>query len=161
MLPVLYNNHYQIVQNRDHLLILVEMIHDARIIRIGGKRLPASVPQWMGDSIARWDGDTLVVETTNFNAQQSFRGSTPAMQVTERFTRTAPDTILYRFTVQDPAAFTRPFSGEVPLYRTSEAIYEYACHEGNYAMPGILAGAREAEKNGTVSQPAPIRGEEE
>jgi len=154
MLPVLYNNHYQIVQNRDHVMILVEMIHDARIIRLGGKRLPAGIQHWMGDSVGHWEGDTLVVETTNFNTQQNFRGSTPAMKVTEHFTRTGPDTILYRFTVADPAAFTRSFTGEVPLYRTPEAIYEYACHEGNYALPGILAGAREAEKNGTAQAPA-------
>jgi len=96
----------------------------------------------MGDSIGRWDGDTLVVETTNFNEQQSFRGSSPSMRVTERFTRTAPDTILYRFTVNDPAAFTQPFSGEIPFYLAQEPIYEYACHEGNYAVPGILQGGR-------------------
>jgi hypothetical protein len=155
MLPVLYNNHYQIVQNKDHVVILVEMVHDARIIRLGGKHLPASVPKWMGDSVGRWEGDTLVVETTNFNAQQSFRGSTPSMKVTERFTPTGPGSLLYRFTVEDPAAFTRPFTGEVPVYSTSDTIYEYACHEGNYAMPGILGGAREAEKNGTAPPPAP------
>jgi hypothetical protein len=154
MLPVLYNNHYQIVQNRDHVMIMVEMIHDARIIRLGGRRLPASLQRWMGDSVGRWDGDTLVVETTNFNEQQSFRGSTSAMKVTERFTRTGADIILYRFTVADPDAFTNDFTGEVPLYRTRDTIYEYACHEGNYAMPGILAGAREAEKNGTAVPPA-------
>ena len=159
MLPVLYNNHYQIVQERDHVMILVEMIHDARIVRLNGKPLPKSVPKWMGDSVGRWEGDTLVVETTNFNEQQNFRGSTPTMKVTERFTRTGPDTILYRFTVEDPAAFTRPFSGELPLNRTPEAIYEYACHEGNYAMPGILAGAREAERNGTAPPPGPATDE--
>ena len=140
MLPVLYNNHYQIVQTKDHVLIQVEMVHDARVVRMGGKH--SGVRKWMGDSIGRWDGDTLVVDTTNFNEQQSFRGSTPTMKVTERFTRTAPDTILYRFTVDDPAAFTRTFTGEMPFYLTNEPIYEYACHEGNYALPGILQGGR-------------------
>jgi hypothetical protein len=142
MLPVLYNNHYQIVQTKGAVMIQVEMVHDARVVRMNGKRAPASIQKWMGDSIGRWDGDTLVVETTNFNEQQSFRGSTPTMKVTERFTRTGPDTILYRFTVDDPTAFTKTFTGEVPFYLTNEPIYEYACHEGNYALPGILAGGR-------------------
>lgn len=142
MLPVLYNNHYQIVQTQDAVLIQVEMVHDARVVRMGGKHNSPAIGKWMGDSIGRWDGDTLVVETTNFNEQQSFRGSTPTMTVTERFTRTGRDTILYRFTVDDPAAFTRSFTGEMPFYLTNEPIYEYACHEGNYALPGILAGGR-------------------
>ena len=142
MLPVLYNNHYQIVQTRDAILIHVEMVHDARIVRMGGKHNNPAIKKWMGDSIGRWEGDTLVVETTNFNEQQSFRGSTPQMKVTERFTRIGPDTMLYRFTVDDPAAFTRSFTGEMPFYLTNEPIYEYACHEGNYALPGILAGGR-------------------
>jgi hypothetical protein len=146
MLPVLYNNHYQIVQTKDAVLIQVEMVHDARIVRMGGKHGSAAVKKWMGDSIGRWDGDTLVVETTNFNEQQSFRGSTPTMKVTERFTRTGPETILYRFTVDDPAAFAKPFTGEMPFYLTNEPIYEYACHEGNYALPGILAGGRVNDK---------------
>jgi hypothetical protein len=144
MLPVLYNNHYQIVQTKDAVMIQVEMVHDARVVRMAGKH--SGVRKWMGDSIGRWDGDTLVVETTNFNEQQSFRGSTPTMKVTERFSRTAPDTILYRFTVDDPAAFTRSFTGEIPFYLTNEPIYEYACHEGNYALPGILNGGRVNDK---------------
>jgi hypothetical protein len=144
MLPVLYNNHYQIVQTPDHVLIQVEMVHDARIVRIGGKH--TGLRKWMGDSVGRWDGDALVVETTNFNPQQSFRGSTPTMKVTERFQRVAPDTIVYRFTVDDPNAFTQSFTGEMPFYLTNEAIYEYACHEGNYALPGILQGGRVNDK---------------
>jgi hypothetical protein len=151
MLPVLYNNHYQIVQAGDTLTILVEMVHDARIVRIDGRHLPPSIRKWMGDSIGRWEGDTLVVETTNFTDQESFRGATRDMKVTERFTRVAPDTIRYRFTIEDPAAFTQSWSGEVPFHRTDERIYEYACHEGNYALMGVLAGAREAEKNGTAA----------
>jgi hypothetical protein len=144
MLPVLYNNHYQIVQTKDNVMIQVEMVHDARVVRMGGKH--SGVRKWMGDSIGRWDGDTLVVETTNFNEQQTFRGSTPTMKVTERFTRVAPDTIVYRFTVDDPKAFTKPFTGEMPFYLTNELIYEYGCHEGNYALPGILQGGRVNDK---------------
>jgi hypothetical protein len=147
MLPVLYNNHQQIVQTKDTIVILVEMVHDARIVRMSDKHLPASMRKWMGDSIGRWEGDTLVVETTNFTDKESYRGSSEHKKVTERFTRIAPDTMLYKFTVEDPA-FTQPFTGEVPFYLTDDNIYEYACHEGNYALPGILAGAREAEKAG-------------
>lgn len=146
MLPVLYNNHYQIVQNRDTVAILVEMVHDARIIRIGGQHAPPTIRKWMGDSIGRWEADTLVVETTNFTEKESFRGSTTHLKITERFTRVAPDKINYRFTVDDAGAFTQPWTAEYPFYATNEPIYEYACHEGNYALPGILAGAREDEK---------------
>jgi hypothetical protein len=146
MLPVLYNNHYQIVQNRDHVVILVEMVHDARIIRLGGKHPPPSVRRYMGDSIGRWEGDTLVVETTNFTDRETFRGATENLKVVERLTRVGPATINYRFTIEDPAAFTRSWSGEIPLNADNDKIYEYACHEGNYALPGILAGAREEEK---------------
>jgi len=160
MLPVLYNNHYQIVQNKDTVVILVEMVHDARVVRIGGKHVPTSVRKWMGDSIGRWEGDTLVVETTNFTPQQTFRGSTENVKVTERFTLAGPGLIHYRFTVEDPAAFTSAFTGELPMYRTDEQIYEYACHEGNYALPGILAGAREQEKSGKPAAAGPARDEE-
>ena len=161
MLPVLYNNHYQIVQNKDTVVILVEMIHDARVVRLRGSHVPSSVRKWMGDSIGRWEGDTLMVETTNFTSQQNFRGSTENVKVTERFTPAGPGIIHYSFTVEDPVAFTRSFTGEVPLYRTNEQIYEYACHEGNYAMPGILAGAREQEKNGTAPTGGPPARDEE
>jgi hypothetical protein len=146
MLPVLYNNNYQIVQNRDTVVILVEMVHDARIVRLGGQHVPSHVRKLMGDSIGRWEGDTLVVETTNFTDKESFRGATKDVKVTERFRRVGPDTIEYRFTVEDPKAFTQAFSGEIAMHRTDELMYEYACHEGNYALPGILAGAREQEK---------------
>jgi hypothetical protein len=162
MLPVLYNNHYQIVQTRETVTILVEMVHDARIVRMAATHLPSSVRKWMGDSIGHWEGDTLVVETTNFTDQESFRGSTRNLKVTERFARVAPDTINYRFTIEDPAAFTQAWSGEVPLHATDDRIYEYACHEGNYAMVGVLAGAREAEKTqtGPVAAATPSAGEE-
>jgi hypothetical protein len=146
MLPVLYNNHYQIVQNKDTVMILVEMVHDARIVRIGGQHPPQSMRKWMGDSVGRWEGDTLVVETTNFTEKETFRGSTENMKVIERFTRVGPDKMVYRVTIEDPGAFTQPWSIEYPFYATNEPIYEYACHEGNYALPGILAGARADEK---------------
>jgi hypothetical protein len=146
MLPVMYNSYYQIVQSPGYVMILVEMVHDARIIRIGDKRHAPNMAKWMGDSIGRWEGDTLVVETTNFRPEQSFRGSTPGMVVTERFTRIADDKIVYRFTVDDPKAFTSQFTGELAFGKVDANIYEYACHEGNYALPGILAGEREAEK---------------
>ena len=146
MLPVLYNNHYQIVQSKDAIMILVEMVHDARIVRLDGKHVASNVRKWMGDSIGHWEGETLVVETTNFTDYESFRGTTRNARVIERFTRVAPDQIHYRFTIEDPQAFTRSFTGELPFHRTDDPIYEYACHEGNYALRGILAGAREQEK---------------
>ena len=146
MLPSLYNNNYQIIQGADTVTILVEMVHDARIVRIGAPHLPQNLRKWMGDSIGHWEGDTLVVETTNFNGKQFFRGATENLKVVDRFTRTSLDTIKYQFTIEDPTAFTAAWSGEVPMHATPEKIYEYACHEGNYALPGILAGAREEER---------------
>jgi len=156
MLPnYFYNNNYTIVQTPDHVMILSEMNHDARIIRIGAKaHAPASVQPWYGDSIGRWEGDTLVVETTNIHPLQlaqtsilwAYRGASDKLTVTERFTRTGPDTILYRFTMNDPATFTAPFTGELPFNRIDEMIYEYACHEGNYAMANILSGERSKER---------------
>jgi hypothetical protein len=156
MLPVMYNSNYQIVQNRDTVLIHVEMVHDARIIRLGGAHPPAHLRKWMGDSIGRWEGDTLVVETTHFNPAQPIQigqGATyrtipvsPNLKVTERFTRVAPRTIKYEFTVEDPDTFSTAWRGEIPFHYTEQPIYEYACHEGNYALPGILAGAREEER---------------
>ena len=137
-----YNNLKQIVQTRDSVLILVEMVHDARIIRIGGQHLPQNIRKWMGDSVGHWEGDTLVVDTTNFTAKTQFRGSGEDLHVVERFTRTDPNTILYRFTVEDPTTWDRPWSGEYPWMATTEKIYEYACHEGNYSLQGVLKGAR-------------------
>jgi hypothetical protein len=148
MMPVLYNNHYQIQQTGDSVVILVEMVHDARIVRLGGVHPPASVRTWMGDSIGHWEGDTLVVETTNLRREEGLRGPEDNMKVIERFTRVSPEQILYQFEVVDPAAFSAPVKGEEALNFTKDKIYEYACHEGNYAMTGILAGARQAEKEG-------------
>ncbi|MEO8679975.1 MAG: hypothetical protein ABI665_13065 [Vicinamibacterales bacterium] len=156
MLPnYFYNNNYTIVQTRDHVMILTEMIHDARIIRLGAnEHLPANIRPWFGDSIGRWEGDTLVVETTNIRPTQleqtsilwAYRGASENLKVTERFTRTGPDTILYRFTMDDPLVFTGPFTGELPFNRIDEMVYEYACHEGNHALENILSGERSKER---------------
>jgi len=144
MLPVMYNNNYQIVQNKDFVIILVEMVHDLRVIRINGQPYPKAVNRWMGDSIGHYDGNSLIVETTNMNPQQSFRGSA-AQKVTEKFTRVAADRIEYEFKVEDPA-LTAPYAGALNFNATKDSVYEYACHEGNYALAGVLAGAREEEQ---------------
>jgi hypothetical protein len=154
MLPNMYNNAYQFVQTKDHVMFLVEMVHDARVVRMNGKPLPDSVPKWLGDSIGRWEGDTLVVETTNFHPLHTFRGAGPSRKVTEKFSYASPNEILYRFTVSDPTTFSAPFSGELIFNKTDEQVYEYACHEGNYALPGILAGARTEE---SARQKASVR----
>jgi hypothetical protein len=142
MLPTMYNSYYQIVQAPGYVLILVEMVHDARIIRIGKNLEHDPRAKWMGDSIGHWEGDTLVVKTTNFRPEQSFRGTSPNAVITERFTRVADDKIVYRFTVDDPEVFATPFTGENTFKTSNEPIYEYACHEGNYGLEGILQGAR-------------------
>ena len=153
MMNVLYNNHYQIVQSPGYVMIMAEMVHDARIIRLDGKHPTESITHWLGDSIGHWDGNTLVVETTNFNPQHTFRAGlrhffaiTPGAIVTERFTRISKDQILYRFYVDDPDIYSQVWAGEMPLRSVEDKIYEYACHEGNYSMANILAGAREEEK---------------
>jgi hypothetical protein len=145
MLPPPYAGNFQIVQTPGFMLIVNEMIHDARIVRMAGEHRPSAIRRWFGDSIGRWDGDTLVVDTTNFTDKTRFRGSGEDLRVIERFTRASPDAIRYEFTVDDAASFTRPWSGELWLTRTDTAMYEYACHEGNYGMTGILRGARAAE----------------
>jgi hypothetical protein len=158
MLPVMYNSYYQIVQSPGYVMILVEMVHDARIIRIQQPPAPGGIKKWMGDSIGHWEGDTLVVETRNMRPEQSFRGTSESAVVTERFTRVANDQIVYRFTVDDPASFAASFTGELPFTAVDANIYEYACHEGNYALPGILSGAREQEKvDGEKTQSAAKR----
>jgi hypothetical protein len=146
MLPTMYNSYYQIVQSPGYVMILVEMVHDVRIIRIGGKHESNGVKKWLGDSIGHWEGDTLVVTTKNLRPEQSFRGASENAVFTERFTRTADNMILYSFTVNDPDTFTAPFTGELPFMAVQDSVYEYACHEGNYALPGILAAEREKEK---------------
>ena len=154
MMNVLYNNNYQIQQGRDHVVIVVEMNHDARMIPLVDRTKPrTSLQKWMGDSIGWWDGDTLVVETTNFNPQESVRpyfGAslylTPTAKVTERFTRTSASQILYEFSVDDPKVFTQVWRAQMAMNATTGPMYEYACHEGNYALAGTLAGARLAEE---------------
>lgn len=140
-----YNNLKQIVQTKDTVMILNEMIHDVRVIRLNATHAPPSVRSWMGNSIGRWDGDSLIVETTNFTDKTQFRGSGPNLKVTERLTRVDPNTLLYRFTVEDPSTWDRPWSGEYPWVASSEQLYEYACHEGNHSFGGILRGARFAD----------------
>ena len=145
MLPVLYNNNYQIVQTPDAVMILVEMVHDVRVVRINGTHPPANVRLWLGDSIGHWEGDTLVVDTTNFTDKTAFEGASENLHVTERFTRAGPKDILYKATIDDPSTFTKIWSVEYPFVSAPGPIYEYACHEGNYAMTDILGGARKAE----------------
>lgn len=152
MLPVLYNNNYQIVQSKDSVMIMAEMNHDARVIRMANEHLPDNVRPWMGDSIGHWEGDTLVVETTNFHPGQSFRAAirhqfylTQDATVKEWFTRVGENEVLYRFQVDDPGAYSDKWVGELTLRATEGPIYEYACHEANYAMRNILRGARLAE----------------
>jgi hypothetical protein len=158
MLPLLYNNNYQIVQTRDEVAIEVEMVHDLRHIRLAGQHPPADVKLWMGDSIGHWEGDTLVVETTNMRPEQNFRGASVGSKIVERFTRVSPTQIKYSFTVDDPQIYTAPYTGEVALNATKGPIYEYACHEGNYALPGILAGARTEEKQALAAARAAASG---
>tara|TARA_Y100000768_G_scaffold381409_1_gene360010 strand:- start:1842 stop:2813 length:972 start_codon:yes stop_codon:yes gene_type:complete len=153
MLNVLYNNHYQIVQSPGYVMIMVEMNHDARIIRIDGDHNPENMKPWLGDSIGWWEGNTLVVKTINHHPQQKFRAAIRHQilmmedaEVIERFTRTSETEILYQFEVNDKKAYRDTWKGEMPLRATNNKIYEYACHEGNYAMANILAGARAEEK---------------
>ncbi|TNF87306.1 MAG: hypothetical protein EP301_07035 [Gammaproteobacteria bacterium] len=148
MLPTLYNNHKRIVQTPDHVMILVEMVHDARIIRLNSEHAPADVRRWLGDSIGWWEGDTLVVDTTNFTDRPALSMATRDLHVVERFRRAEDGTLIYSFVVDDPNVWTEPWGGEYPWPATDDRVYEYACHEGNYAMAGILKGARilEAER---------------
>jgi len=146
MIPLLYNNNYQIVQNKEYVMILVEMVHDARIIRLDGKHQPATMDKWMGDSVGHYQGNTLVVETTNMRPEQSFQGAGANIKIVEKFTRVADDKIKYEFTIDDPDSFTEKWGGEIAMNQSHKPLYEYACHEGNYALTGILAGARRQER---------------
>jgi hypothetical protein len=146
MIPTAYNNNIQIVQAPGQVAILVEMIHDARIVPLDGRaHLPQGIRQLKGDSRGHWEGDTLVVETTNLTNRTAFRGASENMRVTERFRRIDAITLLYQFTINDPETFTQPWTAEIPLTKTDGSIFEYACHEGNYAMTGGLAGGRAEE----------------
>jgi hypothetical protein len=157
MLPSFYNNsqfgplttNYQIVQTPLFVIISMEILHDVRIIPVDGRpHLPSNVRQWMGDPRGHWEGNTLVVDTTNFTNKTKFRGADENLHLTERFTRKEADTLLYEFAVDDPTAFTRPWKGEIPMTASDDPLYEHACHEGNYGLAGILAGARADEKKG-------------
>jgi hypothetical protein len=150
-----YDNNFQIVQTPEVVAILQEMIHEVRIIRLDGRpHLYPSVRQWLGDSRGHWEGDTLVVETTNFNDRTRFQGSSKDMRLVERWTRVADDRIDYRFTVTDPATWTRPWSAAMTWY-PGGTPYEYACNEGNVGLYGILAGARADEQKATVRAQGP------
>jgi hypothetical protein len=149
MLPANYNSNYQIVQTANYVAILVEMIHDARIIPLDGSpHVPKNVRSLMGDSRGHWEGKTLVVETTNFSDKTSFRGASENLRIIERFTRTDENTLLYQFTIEDPTTWAKPWSGEIPMKKVTAPLYEYACHEGNYGIAGVLSGARVEEKHG-------------
>jgi hypothetical protein len=147
MLAGAYNNNYQIVQSPATVLILVEMLHSPRIIPLDARpQLAQQVRQLEGSSRGRWDGDTLVIETTNFTDVTAFQGASADMKLTERFTRVSEDTLTYRFTVDDPKVWTRPWTAEVPWKKSIGPIFEHACHEGNYSLTNLLRGAREDEK---------------
>ena len=147
MLPVMYNNNYQIVQTADYVMILVEMVHDTRIIRLDQEHSRIDFRKWMGDSVGYWEDDTLVVKTKNFHSLQSYRGSSEQLLVTERFELIEQDKIKYSFIMDDPQSYRRDWTGEIAMNRrpVDEPMYEYACHEGNYAFPGIMGGARRLE----------------
>ena len=151
-----YNNNYQIIQTPDSVVIEVEMIHDARIIRLSDKHGPDGPRRWMGDSIGRYEGDTLVVETINIPEAQHFMASWKNLKVTEWFTRLSKGKILYRFQVEDPEFWETPWGGEYTFQTLNGRTYEYACHEGNYAMPGILGGARQKEKEAAEAAAAKV-----
>jgi hypothetical protein len=147
MLPAGYNSNYQIVQGQGYVMILFEMGHEVRMIPLDGRAaVSPNIRQWMGHSRGRWEGETLVVETTNFNGKNPLRGSSENMRVIERFTRVSADTIDYRFTVEDESTWTRPWTAELPMKRTIGPLFEHACHEGNYGLYNTLVGARLEEK---------------
>ncbi len=156
MLPnYFYNNGKQIVQTPDSILIFAEMIHEERIVRLNSQHLPSTVRAWTGDSIGHWEGDTLVIETTNFTDKTRFYGSSENLKVTERLHRISENAINYRFTVEDPSTWERPWTGEYTWVRNEQPLYEYACHEGNYALVDVLKGGRahDNDAKGTSAGP--------
>jgi hypothetical protein len=155
MVSSAYNNNYEIVQTPGFVGIDIEMVHQMRRIPIDETpHLPSHVREWVGDSRGHWEGDTLVVDTTNFNNLASFRGSDENLHLIERLTRIDADTIIYRFTIDDPTAFTKPWTGEIPFVKSDGLLYEYACHEGNEGMKGILSAARADEKRAAAASVA-------
>lgn len=159
--PIMNRDHFKIVQTRDSVVIFGEMNHEARIIRLGGARLPPAVRPWMGDPVGRWEGETLVVETTNLSPKDGWRWNagdwiklSPAARIVERFTRTGPGEITYAYVVDDPATYTQPWRGELLFIATDAPMFEFACHEGNYSLPNILAGARQQERDASAAKAA-------
>jgi hypothetical protein len=147
MMAGAYNNNYQFLQTKDYVMILAEMLHDVRIIPLDARpHLPENVREWRGSHRGRWEGDTLVIESRNFNGKMAFQGASENMRLTERFTRISDDVMRYRFTVEDPSTWTRPWTAEVLWKKTIGPIFEHACHEGNFGLANILAGARVEEK---------------
>lgn len=161
MINVIYNNNYRIIQNDEHVVILVEMNHDARIIPL--QETTPLPTQWLGSSKGRWEGDTLVVETSGFRKEESLRPYftsnfyvSPDAKVTERFTRWSEDQIIYEFTVDDPKIYRQPWRAEMVMNRARSDLFEYACHEGNYSLPGILQGARKNDRLGVANEPVDV-----
>jgi hypothetical protein len=152
-LPGPYNNNLQIVQSKDHVVIVQEMIHEARIIPTDG-RPHGKIRRWHGDSVGKWEGDTLVVDTINFTDKTNFRGSSENLHLVERYTRVAPDTVLYQVTASDPTTWAKPFTIQIPMAKNEEGFFEYACHEGNKGLEGILKGSRLLEKELPARRPA-------
>ena len=159
MLPALYNNVKRIVQTENHVMILIEMVHDARVVRIGGEHMPAEERRWLGDSIGWWEDDTLVIETTNFGDRTGLRGGTRDMRTVERFSALDGNNLRYRFTVEEPNTWTESWSGEYVWPRTDALLYEYACHEGNYALGNIMRGARLLEQDALAAAGSADSGE--
>ena len=157
MLSVLYNNMKRIVQTDDTVVILVEMVHDARVVRMNQDHNPPEIRSWLGDSVGHWEGDTLVVDTTNFTDNPSFGAASRNLHTVERFTRLDADTLLYQFTVDDPTVWTAPWSGEYVWPASNDRVYEYACHEANYSFGGILRGARVLEEDARLATEAGAR----
>jgi len=152
MTPQLYNNTYQFVQTPDNFVIWVEMVHDTRIIKMDGRHRTDGIRPWMGDQIGWWDGDTLVVETVGYHPKQNVRGGGPNLKLTERFTRVAEDRLHYAFNVEDPDTWAEPWGGEYEFAAVADHVYEYACHEGNYGLAGILSGARADDEKAAAAK---------
>jgi hypothetical protein len=158
--PIMNRDHIQILQTRGHVVLSGEQNHEVRIVRLGDRHhLPPTIRPWMGDPIGRWEGDTLVVETTNLNPNDRWRWNagewialSQGARIVERFTRTGPDEILYSYVVQDPANYTQPWRAELPFHASTARVFEYACHEGNYALTNILAGGRQAERDAATAK---------